>query len=317
MNTVVFQRVRLRGVSGPYRDSEHFLDKDMFLVGRAPGLDLVLTDRMVSGQHARIVHQADGYWVEDLGSTNGTFVNGTKVDRQRLRTGDRIAFDRIEFVFEDPNDVPRTVMAPAVDGSAAPEKTVSRAPAEAVPGTPRSQAEAQEIPPEPEAPKQRRRRGAGLLLGLVLAFLLGYAGVLAASLAAGGLTGISWSWLRMSAVSYPLLYIHTSWLNMSPGLPFFLGLTGFVLGPLIGGFFARRLGRGSRMGTAMLFAAAYSGLSLLFSLAAAGFRFAGWQRMFPVLLPSGMPGELNIVLGVAVIWAVTFLLALLGSAFSR
>ena len=121
----------------------------------------------------------------------------------------------------------------------------------------------------------------------------------------------------MSAVSYPFMYMHTPWLNMSLGLPFFLGLAGFVLGPLIGGFAARRLGRGSRMGTAMLFAAAYTGLSLVISLAASGFRFAGWWRMFPVLLPSSMPGELNIVLGVAVIWAVTFLLALLGSAFSR
>jgi len=317
MNTVVFQRVRLRGISGPYRDSEHFLDKDVFLVGRAPGLDLVLTDRMVSGQHARIVHQADGYWVEDLNSTNGTFVNGIKVDRQRLRTGDRLTFDKVEFAFEDPNDVPRTTMAPSVGGSPVPEKTVSRAPVEAVAEPQPPRVEAQEIPPEPEVPKQRRRRGAGLLLGLVPAFLLGYAGILAASLTAGGMTGIPRAWLRMSAVSYPFMYMHTPWLNMSPGLPLFLGLAGFVLGPVIGGFVARRLGKGSRVGTAMLFATAYTGLSLLISLAASGFRLAGWQRMFPVLLPSGMPGELNIVAGVALIWAVTFLLSLLGSALSR
>ena len=43
--------------------------------------------------HARIGLQADGLWIEDLGSTNGTFVNGEKVKRARLSEGDRVAAD--------------------------------------------------------------------------------------------------------------------------------------------------------------------------------------------------------------------------------
>jgi len=315
MNTEVFQRVRLRGLAGDYRDSEYYIEKNVFHVGRAPGSNLVLMERTVSGQHARIVHREDGYWVEDLQSTNGTFVNGRKVDRQRLRTGDRVAFDKTEFVFEDPEDVPRTFMAPSASGSPVPEKTVSRQPAPAVePRKPRM--ETRKFTPAPGAPV-RRRRAAGLLLGLVLAFLLGYAGLLAGSLAAGGITRIPWSWFRITALSYPLMYLIAPWLGAKLGLPLILGLAGVVLAPLMGGFSTWRLGRGSRLGASMIFSAAYTALALVLSLAASGFRFSAWQRMFPVLLPANMPGELNMVLGMLGIWAVSFLLALLGSAFSR
>lgn len=311
MKTEVYRRVRLRGISGPYRDGEYFLDKDVFRVGRAPGSELTLADRTVSGRHARIVRLADGYWLEDLGSTNGTFVNGRKVDRQRLRTGDRIAFDKIEFVFEDPGDVPRTFMAPSESGENVPVETAARnevreAPRKAGPET-------RKLTPAPKP----GRRISGLLLGLALAFLVGYAGLLAASLAAGGMTRIPWAWFTNTAWSYPFMYLYTPWAGMDPGLPLFLALAGILLAPVLGGFAAWRLGRGSRLRAVMLFSGAYSGLSLLLSLAARGFNVSTWQWMFPRFMPSMMPGVSNVVLGVAVIWAVCFLLGLLGSALSR
>jgi len=45
---------------------------------------------MVSRKHARIAMQQDQIWIEDLGSTNGTFVNGEKIKRARLKEGDRV-----------------------------------------------------------------------------------------------------------------------------------------------------------------------------------------------------------------------------------
>jgi pSer/pThr/pTyr-binding forkhead associated (FHA) protein len=48
-------------------------------IGRAPGLELVIADDFVSTQHARIVPEADGPVLEDLGSTNGTLINGVRV----------------------------------------------------------------------------------------------------------------------------------------------------------------------------------------------------------------------------------------------
>ncbi len=62
-------------------------------VGRLSSNDLVLVDRMVSGAHLAIEHDAagDGWRVRDLGSRNGTTVNGAKVTKQTLRDGDVVA----------------------------------------------------------------------------------------------------------------------------------------------------------------------------------------------------------------------------------
>jgi len=60
------------------------------IVGRSSDLDMVLVEDMVSRKHARIQMQTDQIWIEDLGSTNGTFVNGEKIKRARLKEGDRV-----------------------------------------------------------------------------------------------------------------------------------------------------------------------------------------------------------------------------------
>jgi pSer/pThr/pTyr-binding forkhead associated (FHA) protein len=60
------------------------------LVGRDPRCDIVLRDVTVSRRHARLICR-DGAWiVQDLGSTNGTAVNGVAVGRCELRPGDRL-----------------------------------------------------------------------------------------------------------------------------------------------------------------------------------------------------------------------------------
>ncbi len=61
-------------------------------VGRAAGCGVVVDDTFVSQLHARIYEQGGSYFVEDLGSTNGTFLNGAKVvGTMTLRAGDRLA----------------------------------------------------------------------------------------------------------------------------------------------------------------------------------------------------------------------------------
>jgi diguanylate cyclase (GGDEF)-like protein len=57
-------------------------------LGRHSSSDLLLEDDGVSRRHARLVREGDAYYVEDLGSANGTFVQGRKIERHRLSDGD-------------------------------------------------------------------------------------------------------------------------------------------------------------------------------------------------------------------------------------
>lgn len=85
------QRFALRFISGKYQGGEFPLypDRDI-LVGRSSDLDMVLVEDMVSRKHAKITVTGDQIFIQDLGSTNGSFVNGEKIRRARLKEGDRI-----------------------------------------------------------------------------------------------------------------------------------------------------------------------------------------------------------------------------------
>lgn len=71
-------------------------------IGRAADNLIALgKDDFASGHHARIESQRDGVWIIDLGSTNGTFVNGERVEgRRRLREGDLVQIGDTELRFE-------------------------------------------------------------------------------------------------------------------------------------------------------------------------------------------------------------------------
>jgi pSer/pThr/pTyr-binding forkhead associated (FHA) protein len=65
------------------------MDREI-VVGRSSDLDMVLVEDMVSRKHAKISASEDQIVIQDLGSTNGTFVNGEKIKKARLKEGDRI-----------------------------------------------------------------------------------------------------------------------------------------------------------------------------------------------------------------------------------
>jgi serine phosphatase RsbU (regulator of sigma subunit) len=67
-----------------------------YTVGRAPDRDLVLAHPFVSRRHAEIVYEGGAFFVVDVGSRHGTFVNGIKVERQRLSSNDAIHFGSID-----------------------------------------------------------------------------------------------------------------------------------------------------------------------------------------------------------------------------
>jgi pSer/pThr/pTyr-binding forkhead associated (FHA) protein len=71
-------------------------------IGRAEDNTLALPgDDFASGHHARIESQRDGVWIVDLGSTNGTFINGSRLDgRRKLREGDVVQIGDTELRFD-------------------------------------------------------------------------------------------------------------------------------------------------------------------------------------------------------------------------
>jgi hypothetical protein len=81
----------LRFISGKYQGGEYPLgEMGELVIGRSSDLDMVLIEDMVSRKHAKITLAPGQITISDLGSTNGTFVNGEKVKRSRLKEGDRI-----------------------------------------------------------------------------------------------------------------------------------------------------------------------------------------------------------------------------------
>jgi pSer/pThr/pTyr-binding forkhead associated (FHA) protein len=70
-------------------------------IGRSVECELRLDDTYVSQQHARIFDRSGNWYVEDLGSTNGTFVNGERVEgRKQLHRGDLVQIGDTELRFE-------------------------------------------------------------------------------------------------------------------------------------------------------------------------------------------------------------------------
>jgi pSer/pThr/pTyr-binding forkhead associated (FHA) protein len=81
----------LRFLSGRCKGSEYVLgDRDEVVIGRANDADIVLVEGIVSRRHARFALLDNVLSVEDVHSTNGTFVNGERVRRRRLEQGDRV-----------------------------------------------------------------------------------------------------------------------------------------------------------------------------------------------------------------------------------
>jgi pSer/pThr/pTyr-binding forkhead associated (FHA) protein len=68
-------------------------------VGRLPDCGVQLGDASVSRHHAEVRSRGDGFVVVDLGSTNGTRVNGVRVDERELRDGDEVRFGTVRVQF--------------------------------------------------------------------------------------------------------------------------------------------------------------------------------------------------------------------------
>ncbi len=82
---------------------EFELDQERFTIGRKPENDIQIDNLAVSGKHSMIITILDDSFLEDLGSTNGTYVNGKLVKKHALKDGDVLAIGKHELKYVNEN----------------------------------------------------------------------------------------------------------------------------------------------------------------------------------------------------------------------
>jgi len=80
---------------GFYEGLEVCVDRDWLVMGRGRSADVVIAEPTISRAHAAIGFDVDGFFVQDLGSTNGTLVNGAKTQRAVLKANDEIQMGKL------------------------------------------------------------------------------------------------------------------------------------------------------------------------------------------------------------------------------
>ena len=130
---------------GPQPNQTFDLDKDIVTLGRDITNDIVINDPEVSRHHLRFTRGADGHSMEDLGSTNGTFVNGQRMTGVRpLNRGDMIGLGETVTLGYD--------IARPASQDAPPPAPVEPAPASQAPDAPQAPGYQ---PPQPAPPQQQ------------------------------------------------------------------------------------------------------------------------------------------------------------------
>ena len=85
----------IRVLRGFYEGLEMPVDRDWVVIGRGRGADIVIAEPTMSRAHAAIGYDGAHFFVQDLGSTNGTRVNGTREQKSLLRDGDEVQLGKL------------------------------------------------------------------------------------------------------------------------------------------------------------------------------------------------------------------------------
>ncbi len=114
---------------GDWLTGQSFLIRSNTLLGRSSSCDITIPGTHLSRRHAQLTVTNKGLLIEDLGSSNGTYVNDKKVKKALLKPGDEVRFDVLTFRVAGPqlpSDVNKTVMRSALPASRA-ETVISKA----------------------------------------------------------------------------------------------------------------------------------------------------------------------------------------------
>ena len=92
----------IRVLRGFYEGLEMSVDRDWVVIGRGRGSDIVIAEPTMSRAHAAIGFDGEHFFVQDLGSTNGTRVNGSVEHKARLKNGDEVQLGKLALAVELP-----------------------------------------------------------------------------------------------------------------------------------------------------------------------------------------------------------------------
>lgn len=85
--------------SGPNKGARFLLDTDESIAGRHPNADIFLDDVTVSRRHAKFTRNGEGFTLSDIGSLNGTYINGDRIDQIALSTGVQVQIGKFRLNF--------------------------------------------------------------------------------------------------------------------------------------------------------------------------------------------------------------------------
>ena len=85
------------------RQVQKRIEKEIFTIGRGNQNDFMIDDSSVSREHARILRSAEGYFIEDLKSRNGTYMDGRRIVKEKLSDGSEVRIGAIDMRFTLPN----------------------------------------------------------------------------------------------------------------------------------------------------------------------------------------------------------------------
>jgi hypothetical protein len=350
MDLSIDNQAYLKGLSDVYKEVKYTLDKEEFVIGRLPQCDLVINEETISARHAKIIRKENHFEILDLNSTNGTFVNGEKIDTKALRTDDKVKFDVYEFQFINPADVARTMVSESVNFEdlqktvafpqdqdqtiqlPARDQTISVSTQDQtipMPTTkPKSEPELattpeQKLPGQKTRPSLNKNNGnifGGLILGLLFAFLLGYGGSFLAMWSSSSINFSTGNIQRLflSSISiYPLMHLHTAWINAQFTLSTIIAILGILLGLMIGGFATQYVSRKNRSLDAFLFSFFYVLVALFAQLAAMEFRFNVFKGLYYTTGVGIQETLINLILTIVYIFITSFIFSYLGTLISR
>ncbi len=96
----------MRVMRGFYEGLELPLDRNWMVIGRGRSADILIAEPTISRAHAVIGHDDEGFFVQDLGSTNGTRVNGERTDKLHLADRDEVLLGKLLLQISLPEGSP-------------------------------------------------------------------------------------------------------------------------------------------------------------------------------------------------------------------